>query len=103
MTHSLSNLLINGTNTFDCPADAAECVGKGRKFEAVFSPGKRYRIRLINVAVDGLFQFSIDGHRLTVVAADFVPLEPYGADEHAVGAGQRYDVVVEADAVPGDY
>ncbi|KAI1288298.1 laccase-1 [Xylaria venustula] len=106
ITYSLENTLINGTNTFDCHADAADdprCLGGGKKFEMVFEQGKRYLLRLINVAVDSQFQFSIDGHALTVIAADFVPVRPYTTEAVVINSAQRYDVIVEADAEPGDY
>jgi FtsP/CotA-like multicopper oxidase with cupredoxin domain len=96
--------LINGTNTFDCSGSTdAKCVGGGKKFETVFEAGKKYLIRLVNVAVDGAFQFSIDGHSLKVVAHDLVPIVPYTTDSVEITIGQRYDVIVEANAEPGDY
>ena len=65
---ALENGLVNGTNTFDCSTSTdPNCIGDGKKFETTFESGKKYRIRLINVALDGHFQFSIDGHNLTVV------------------------------------
>ena len=104
ITHSLSNLLINGTNTFDCSAISdRSCVGGGKKFQTVFQLGKKYLIRLINVSTDSQFQFSIDGHMLKVVANDFVPIKPYDADSVIINAAQRYDIIVEANAPPGDY
>lgn len=96
--------LINGTNSFDCSGSTdPKCVGGGKKFETVFEPNKKYLIRLINVAVDGVFQFSIDGHSLTVVAHDLVAIDPYVTDSVELTIGQRYDVIVEANATPGDY
>jgi hypothetical protein len=101
---TMPNGLINGTNTFDCSgSDNARCVGGGKKFEMVFEQGKRYLIRLVNVAVDGAFQFSIDGHTLKVIAHDLVPIKPYTTDSVEITIGQRYDVIVEANAEPGDY
>ncbi|KAL8770436.1 MAG: hypothetical protein Q9209_003862 [Squamulea sp. 1 TL-2023] len=104
MTHSLSNLLINGTNTFDCSAITDKsCVGRGRKFQTIFTSRKKYLIRLINVATDSQFQFSIDGHKLRVIANDFVPIKPYDTDSVVINAAQRYDLIVEANAPPGNY
>ncbi|RDW63788.1 extracellular dihydrogeodin oxidase [Coleophoma cylindrospora] len=104
ITKVMDNLLINGTNTFNCSAISdSNCVGGGKKYETVFQPGKKYLIRLLNVAIDSQFQFSIDGHRLKVIANDFVPIEPYDTDSVIVSVGQRYDVIVEANATPGDY
>lgn len=104
ITRSLSNLLINGTNTFDCSAaDDENCVGGAKKSQTVFQQGKKYLIRLINVATDSQFQFSIDGHKLKVIANDFVPIKPYVTDSVVINAAQRYDLIVEANAPPGDY
>lgn len=96
--------LINGTNTWDCSGSTSPaCVGGGRKFEMVFEAGRRYLLRLVNVATDGHFQFSIDGHNLTIIANDLVPIVPYEADSVQISIGQRYDVIVEANAASGDY
>ena len=101
---SLDGGLVNGTNTYNCSGSVdPNCVGGGKKFETVFVPGKRYRIRLINVAIEGHFQFSIDGHNLTVIANDLVPIVPYETNSIVIGEGQRYDLIVEANAEPGDY
>ncbi|KAK3299649.1 putative extracellular dihydrogeodin oxidase/laccase [Chaetomium fimeti] len=105
ITHSLSNLLLNGTNTFDCSAHDSDpnCVGGGKKFETVFKPGKKHLIRLANVALDSQFRFSIDGHKLKVIANDLVPIEPYETDSVVISAAQRYDIVVEANAKSDNY
>jgi FtsP/CotA-like multicopper oxidase with cupredoxin domain len=66
------NALFNGLNTFN---DSGTIVGE--KFEMNFVPGKKHRIRLINMSTDSHFKFSIDQHVLTVQAADFVAIEPY--------------------------
>ncbi|KEY64653.1 hypothetical protein S7711_02853 [Stachybotrys chartarum IBT 7711] len=96
--------LINGTNTWDCSDDTSEaCIGGGEKFQTIFEAGKKYLLRLVNVAIDGHFQFSIDGHSLTVIANDLVPIVPYETDSVQISIGQRYDVIVEANAESGDY
>lgn len=104
ITHALTSTLINGTNDYDCSKSGhSACVGGGRKFEMVFQRGKRYLLRLVNVSTDSQFQFSIDGHRLTVIANDFVPIRPYDTNAVVINSAQRYDVIVEASAAPGDY
>lgn len=104
---ALHSGLINGTNIYNCTSNQdMTCTGTvGQKYETVFEPGQKYRIRLVNVAADGHFQFSIDGHSLTVVATDLVPIVPYQADSVLVSIGQRVDVVVEAleDPDAGEY
>lgn len=91
---TLTTGLINGTNTY---------LTGGKKFETTFTPGKKYRIRLVNTAMDGHFQFSIDGHSFQVIASDFVPIVPYNATSVLVSIGQRYDIIVTASAAVGNY
>lgn len=100
---SMENGLINGTNTFECSADDVRCVGGTQKWTGVFEAGKKYKLRLVNSGTDSHFQFSIDGHNLTVVANDFVPIVPYTTEAIGIAIGQRYDVIIEANAAPGDY
>lgn len=101
---SLENGLINGTNTFDCSQSPdPRCIGNGAKFETVFESGKKYRMGLVNVATSGHFQFSIDGHTLTVISNDLVPIVPYQTESLLINMGQRYEVIIEANAEPGDY
>ena len=100
--------LINGMNTGNCTELNAtkpdpNCLGDGEKFQLVFETGKKYRLRVINVATEDWVQFSIDNHTLTVIATDFVPIVPYQTTSVMIDMGQRYDVIVEANAPPGDY
>ena len=100
--------LINGMNTGNCTASNAtkpdpNCVGEGEKFQLFFEAGKKYRLRVLNVAEEDWVQFSIDNHTLTVIATDFVPIVPYQTNSVLIDMGQRYDVIVEANAPPGDY
>jgi FtsP/CotA-like multicopper oxidase with cupredoxin domain len=39
--------------------------------------GKTYKLRIINSGAGSLLGFSIDNHVLTIIANDFVDLEPY--------------------------
>lgn len=70
----LDNALINGMNVFGENGDPNQT---GQRFEMRFEPGKSYRLRLGNAAVDTFFKFSIDHHVLRVIAADLVPIQPY--------------------------
>lgn len=92
------NGLIQGHNPYNCtvaPVDP-ECIGNATRFEVQFEPGKRYLFRVVGVQTDGYMKFTIDGHMLQVVAADFVPIVPYMTDNVVLGSGQRYDFIVEA-------
>ena len=51
---------------------------------------------MINSSAEAMFIFSIDGHDLTVVQTDLVPIHPYQTQSIFVGIGQRYEVIVEA-------
>ncbi|EME38505.1 carbohydrate-binding module family 20 protein [Dothistroma septosporum NZE10] len=88
------NGLINGTMVSN---------SGGAYAQTVLTAGKKHRLRLINTAVDNHFQFSLDGHTMLVVAADFVPIVPYNASWVFIGIGQRYDVIITADQDPASY
>ena len=47
-----------------------------------------------------MFIFSIDGHNLTVIETDLVPIKPYTTESLFIGIGQRYEVIVEASPNP---
>lgn len=100
--------LINGMNTGNCTAlnatkPDANCLSDGKKFSLNFEAGKKYRLRIINSAEEDWVQFSIDNHTMTVISNDFVPIVPYQTTSVMIDMGQRYDVIVEANAPPGDY
>ncbi|XP_044716387.1 multicopper oxidase domain-containing protein [Hirsutella rhossiliensis] len=84
----LANALINGTNVFN---------DSGQHLNIPFTRGKSHRLRLVNAAVDTHFKFTIDNHRMTVIATDLVPIRPYTTNVLNIGIGQRYDVIVSAD------
>ncbi|KAG5934463.1 hypothetical protein E4U53_000689 [Claviceps sorghi] len=99
--------LINGKANFDCstlPAtDKTPCNSNAGLASFVFQRGKTHRLRLINSGAEGLQRFSIDGHTMTVIANDFVPVEPYNTTVVTLGIGQRTDVLVKADGDLGAY
>ncbi|KAH6654064.1 multicopper oxidase [Truncatella angustata] len=88
------NGLINGINVYG---------DSGKRFETDFISGERHRFRIVNAAMDTFYDFSIDNHSLTVVANDFVPIEPFTTDVLRIGMGQRYDVIVEANQPEDSY
>ncbi|KAH8882067.1 putative extracellular dihydrogeodin oxidase/laccase [Thozetella sp. PMI_491] len=97
---TLNGGLINGTNEYN---DTTTGTVTGSRFETTFVAGTRYRIRLVNAAADTHFKFSIDNHSLQVIAADFVPIVPYSTDNVALSMGQRYDIIVTANATSDNY
>lgn len=91
------NNLINGKGTFDCSKTTSPCTPNAGVSKFMFTPGKTHRLRLINSGSEGTQQFSIDGHNLTIIANDFVPVKPYTVQSVTLGVGQRTDVLVRAD------
>ncbi|KAK4632151.1 Laccase-2 [Fulvia fulva] len=85
---TLDTGLINGTNTW--------LNETGSRWETSLTSGTSYRLRLVNGAIDTHFDFTIDNHTLTVIAADFVPIVPYTTETLSIGMGQRYDVIITA-------
>ncbi|CAG8417179.1 unnamed protein product [Penicillium salamii] len=96
------NNLINGKNHYNCSMATGNrtCVPNAGLSQFRFQPGKTHRLRLMNVGAAALLHFSIDGHKMQVIANDFVPVVPYDADFITLGAAQRTDVLVTADADP---
>ena len=58
--------------------------------------GQTYRFRLIGVQSVYAYRFSIDSHRLTLIATDSWLTEPVVTDYIIIHSGERYDFVVTA-------
>ena len=92
-------------------ANATLINGRGRYAGGPMSPlavinvehGKRYRFRIIGASCDPWFNFTIDGHAMTVIETDGVETEPLVIDSLSVYAGQRYSVVVTANQTSRNY
>jgi FtsP/CotA-like multicopper oxidase with cupredoxin domain len=90
------NGLINGT--------MVNPTGTGGAYNTItLTKGKKYRLRLINTSLDNHFKVSLDGHNLTVIQADFVPIVPYSTQWLFIGIGQRYDVIITANQAISSY
>ena len=61
----------------------------------LFTPGERVRLRLINGSAMSYFDLRIPGLKLTVVAADGLPVRPVTVDELRLAVAETYDVIVE--------
>ncbi|KAG1766727.1 laccase 2 precursor [Suillus placidus] len=102
-------------NAYDVPAsatpDAILINGRGRYEGGPPVPlsvlsvvqGKRYRIRLINMACKPSFVFSIDGHTFTVIEADSENTLPLAVDSIQILAGQRYSLILNANQTVDNY
>jgi FtsP/CotA-like multicopper oxidase with cupredoxin domain len=62
---------------------------------ALFKPGERVRLRLINASAMTLFDVRIPGLPMTVVQADGNYVQPVPVDEIRLGVAETYDVLVQ--------
>lgn len=74
--------VINGHATID-------------NWTAIFKPGERVRLRIINAAAMTLFNVRIPGLAMTIVNADGLNVQPLEVDEFQMGVAETYDVIVE--------
>ncbi|WP_416877443.1 copper resistance system multicopper oxidase [Litorimonas sp.] len=81
VTGATYTFLINGHSTLD-------------NWNAVFAPGERVRLRVINASAMTIFNFRIPGLPMSVVAADGLNVRPVETDEFQIGVAETYDVVV---------
>ncbi|KAK5018405.1 Cupredoxin [Cryomyces antarcticus] len=97
-----NNNLINGKMNYPCSSTKNVCTPNAGVSKFSFQSGKKHRLRLINGGAEGIQKFSIDNHQMTVIANDFVPIQPYTANVITLGVGQRTDIIVEATGKPTD-
>ncbi|KAF2765492.1 multicopper oxidase [Teratosphaeria nubilosa] len=107
------SVLINGRGRFDCSATSFDkgntelsssvssntpwqCVDNAPYSQFRFQSGKTHLLRLVNHGANGVQKFSVDHHSLTIIAIDYVPVEPYTVEVATLGVGQRADVVITA-------
>ena len=84
VTGSEYTYLINGHG----PAD---------NWTALFAPGERVRLRVINASAMTFFNVRIPGLPMTVVQADGLNVMPVETDEFQIGVAETYDVVIAPD------
>ena len=62
---------------------------------ALFRPGERVKLRIINASSMTNFNFRIPGLPMTVVAADGCNVQPVETDEFQIAIAETYDVIVQ--------
>ncbi|NHK29686.1 copper resistance system multicopper oxidase [Parvularcula flava] len=82
VTGATYHFLINGHSTAD-------------NWNAVFNPGERVRLRIINASAMSIFNVRIPGLPMTVVQADGLHVRPLEVDEFQIGVAETYDVIVQ--------
>ncbi|KAI9505375.1 Cupredoxin, partial [Coemansia spiralis] len=60
------------------------------------APGKRYRLRLLNVSGTGMVRFGIEQHTMQIIEIDGVDTEMKEVNSVQLSAGQRTSVIVTA-------
>lgn len=96
--------LVGGKGQYPCAnvTNGAACtVNPYASWEV--EPGKTYRARFVNTGATAFESISLDGHSFTVIAEDFVPVQPYQTDFVTIGVGQRTDVIFTANAGSGSF
>lgn len=68
--------------------------GPDDNWTALFTPGQRVRLRIINASAMTTFNVRIPGLRMTVVQADGLNVRPIEIGEFQIGVAETYDVVV---------
>jgi len=61
-----------------------------------FQPGKKYRIRMINMSALSMFHILMQNHTMRIIEADGIEIEPHEVDVLPIAVAQRYSVLVEA-------
>ena len=61
----------------------------------LFKSGERVRLRFINGSAMTYFDVRIPGLKMTVVAADGLPVHPVTVDEFRIATAETFDVIVE--------
>ncbi|KAF8342651.1 laccase [Cantharellus anzutake] len=108
--HTASQLVFNKTSGVSPTPDSNLINGIGRyngstNDLAVISVthGKRYRLRIVNMACHPNYVVSIDNHTLTVIETEGTAHRPVTVDSIQIFSGQRYSVVVTANQMVGNY
>ncbi len=69
--------------------------GPTDNWTALFTPGERVRLRIVNASAMTIFNVRIPGLKLTIVQADGQNVRPVAVDEFQIAVAETYDVLVE--------
>jgi CopA family copper-resistance protein len=68
--------------------------GPRDNWTALFAPGERVRLRIVNASAMTTFNVRVPGLPLTIVQADGMNVRPVEVDEFQIGVAETYDVIV---------
>ncbi|KAL4728215.1 hypothetical protein ACLX1H_004957 [Fusarium chlamydosporum] len=97
------NGLINGRGVRDCSDFKGwHCNSTNREISDIeLEPGKRHRLRIINVGAFAEFQIQFDEHSLYLTEVDGTDVHPEPIHRLNILPAQRYSVVLETNATSG--
>ena len=95
--------LINGRGRYRDPLEEYQEVPSRLSIFNVNSGGNRYRFRLVGAQSLYAYRFSIDEHKLIVVATDGIFIEPREVDYIVIHSGERYDFLLTTKPNGGNY
>jgi iron transport multicopper oxidase len=78
------------------PAPNSTLVNDSENIKFSITPGKTYRLRIINVSNMASNFVQLMGHEMTVIAVDSVNVEPATTESIYIATAQRYDVLFTA-------
>ncbi|KZP14645.1 multicopper oxidase [Athelia psychrophila] len=78
------------------PTGAASATGFNENATLPFTPGKTYRLRIVNTSAFSAFYFWIEGHGMTLIEADGTDIQESPIDVLSITVAQRYSVLVTA-------
>ncbi|KAJ7578602.1 Fet3 protein [Mycena floridula] len=83
---------ISGTS----PSPVTSAVGFNENATLPFSPGKTYRLRVVNTSAFAMFFFWIDGHNMRIIEVDGTDVAEAPVDLISLTVAQRYSILVTA-------
>jgi FtsP/CotA-like multicopper oxidase with cupredoxin domain len=92
--------LINGRGVRDCSLYPEHmCDSSNLYFPQInVSPGRRHRLRIINVGQLAEFQISLDEHSFTIMEVDGTVVRSPQYDRLNINPAQRYSIIVETNS-----
>ncbi|XP_038975510.1 L-ascorbate oxidase-like [Phoenix dactylifera] len=98
------SLLINGRGKFNCSnAGGGVCNATNPEcspYVLTVIPGKTYRLRIASITSLSALNFEVEGHNLTVIAADGHYVKPFMVKNLNIYSGETYSVLLKAEQDP---
>lgn len=92
----LLNSFISVTNPTGAePVPDAALMNDTQNTQIKIQPGKKYMLRIVNMAAFAAQYFWIEGHTMSIIEVDGIYTEPADADMLYITTAQRYSVIIE--------